>query len=522
MDRRCIHCGSMLIDGACPVCKKSQSGQNPAGLLPVGSVVAERFWVGRAVHADGEGATYIAYDNKEMRTVYLREFLPLSLCIRKPDLTILINEGSELQFKTTLTAFIDLYKALSQAETLEAVQTIYGAYKYNNTVYFALEFFDGVSLAQVLKRSSGDVSQETLLNMLQPLFNTLSALHKMGLIHGGICPENILLDDSGNVRLIGFATNSLRTADTEITSELFDGYTSPEQFSITGWQGPWTDIYALGATLYRALTGTKPLGAKERQKNDTVLPVKELNASIGDNLSRAIYYSMKLNYKERIKNIEELQEFISGKATSVTMPLEVKNEITSARAASPAQKKSNLPLWITIILAVLVVGCVALGWWLFGRDKDTNDDVPPPVNSDVLPETIKVPDIIGMTFDAFDSNRKYKDEKYSFKVEYDFHSVYDEGTICDVNPSPGREIQAGEVITVIVSKGKETVKVPSIVGKSIDDVETLLKQNNIKYEVIEMFEPSGEGGTVLRYEGDLNGTAIPGETVLYIYVVAVL
>jgi len=526
MEMRCIHCGSALTDGACPVCNKNQDMQNPEGALPVGFVVAERLWIGKTVHMDGEGVTYVAYDTVDERTVFLREFLPLSLCIRKPDLSILINEGSELIFKNALTAFIDLYKALSQADNLEAVQKIHGAYKFNNTVYFSLEHFEGVSLGSVLTHSS-HISQEMLLNLLKPLFRTLSGLHKIGLIHGGICPDNILLNDEGEVRLIGFATNSLRTADTEIESELFVGYTSPEQYSITGWQGPWTDIYALGATLYRALTGTKPQDVKERQKNDTVLSPLSLNDTLNDNLARAIEYSLKLNYKERIKSIEELADFISGKQTEVIIPETKEEEPTAPVSARPAPRKYKTPAWVGILVGLIgvigIAGAIWLGSYLKQDPKAGKDDMSSSQDADTdnTPTTVEVPDLIGMTFDAFDSNQKYKDEKYSFKVEYDNNDIYDEGTICDMIPSPGKTINIGESITVVVSKGKQMVDIPSIVGKNIDDVADELKAANIPYEVIEMFQ-SGEGGTIIRYEGDINGKVIPNETTLYIYVVAIL
>lgn len=522
MENRCIHCGSELQDGACPRCKKNQDDHNPKNLLEVGQILCDRLWVGKVISQDGEGATYLGFDSQLGKTILLREFFPENLCQRQPDGSITVNTGSELAFKNALTAFVDLHKMLNQAEEQDAVQEVYGAYKANNTVYASLEYFDGASLQSVLHSTTGDIEQKALLNILKPLFKTLQVLHKMGMIHGGICPENILINSEGQVRLVGFATNSLRTANTEIQSQLFDGYTSPEQYSMTGWQGPWTDIYALGATLYRALTGTRPQKACDRLRGDVVIAANELNQEIDLDLTNAIEFCLKLNYKERIKSIEELAEFISGeKRTTEAKIIQEEQQKTHPAAAKSKTAKKKLPAWAVAVIIVAVVVLTGLVFWAVTRSG--KKPITPQESSSTASTLtkVKVPDVVGMTFTAFSDNKAYKGEEYTFKVEHEFSDIYDEGTICGVSPTPGKEIEAGETITIKVSKGKEKIDVPSIVGKNLEEVTPQLDKLNIKYEIIEMFQ-EGTGGTVLRYEGDTDGKVVPGQDILYIYAIAIV
>ena len=222
----------------------------------------------------------------------------------------------------------------------------------NNTTYVILEYVEGVSLKKFLQSNSGFLSWEQVKKLFVPLFTTLSIIHNAGIIHRGISPENIIVTTDGELKLTGFCISSIRTSNTGLLPEFYSGYTAPEQYSSLEWQGTWTDVYALAAVLYRILTGTMPLDAQTRTKNDTMVEPARINPRISPHISRVIAKAMAVRGEERIQTVTELvsalfeqrsrQHIEMEKGSTQTIP--VQHIPRSSRERQGERRPANKPV----------------------------------------------------------------------------------------------------------------------------------------------------------------------------------
>ena len=166
-------------------------------------------------------------------------------------------------FKTTRMDFADLYRSIQRITPANGLEAVLDVFEENNTVYAVMENPGGIPLQQWLDERPSPVSAETARNMLQPVFDGVAAMHQVGLVHRGICPENIRVLENGRARLTGYATVGLRTAGSGLHEQLYEGYSAPEQYSTTEFEGRYTDEYSLAAVVYRMVCGQSPVPAAQ-------------------------------------------------------------------------------------------------------------------------------------------------------------------------------------------------------------------------------------------------------------------
>ncbi len=214
----------------------------------------------------GFGVTYLATDTKLKRSVAIKEYLPIDLAVRKPDYGIqALNPDREAMYRWGLERFLQEAQTLAQFSHPHIVQ-VYSFFEANDTAYMVMRYEEGESLATLLNAGRFN-DQESLLKLLRPLLDGLEKVHAAGLIHRDIKPANIFVRQSGSPVLLDFgsARQVIGSQTRTVTSLVSVGYAPLEQYEPEGGkQGPWTDIYALGATLYVAVTGQAPADALVR------------------------------------------------------------------------------------------------------------------------------------------------------------------------------------------------------------------------------------------------------------------
>ncbi len=303
--------GCMEYKGKSRVCPKCGYVENtpysPAYIAPE-TIVHERYLVGRLLSANGQGATYIAYDTAVSCKVLLNEYMPEGLCVRvKGKPTISVNYNNLAQYKALMAEYTELNKSLAKMRSLSShLSPTLDLFAENNTTYAVYEYIEGIKLVDYLKENAGELSWSEVSAMFPPLFTTLSLVHNAGVIHRGISPETIYVTDKGELKLTEFCISGLRTENTELNTEIFPGYAAPEQYSAASRQGTWTDVYGICAVLYRILTGSKPDPANFRLENDNLYTPQELNPNIPKHVSDVIMRGMSLAGEDRIPTITEL------------------------------------------------------------------------------------------------------------------------------------------------------------------------------------------------------------------------
>ena len=268
--RICPYCMEELESrvSVCPFCGGVLAGRNPAGSLPVGTLLAGRYTVGEIQSIDGEGILYRGVENVGRFRVTIKEYLPLTLSAeRGTDALLRPKLGSEVLFKTTRMDFADLYRSIQRITPSNGLEAVLDVFEENNTVYAVMENPGGIPLQQWLEQHPGTVSPETARNMLQPVFDGVTAMHQVGLVHRGICPENIRVLENGRARLTGYATVGLRTAGGGLHEQLYEGYSAPEQYSPTEFEAaipmntalpPWSTGWSAGRARSRRPSGWSP------------------------------------------------------------------------------------------------------------------------------------------------------------------------------------------------------------------------------------------------------------------------
>ncbi len=303
--------GCMEYKGAARVCPKCGYVENtphdPAYIAP-GTILHERYLVGKQLSANGQGATYIAYDTAVSCKVLLNEYMPEGLCVRvKGRPTISVNYNNLAQYKALMAEYTELNKSLAKMRSLSSHLTpTLDIFAENNTTYSVYEYIEGLRLVDYLKENAGELTWSEVSAMFPPLFTTLSLVHNAGVIHRGISPETIYVTEKGELKLTDFCISGLRTNSTELISEIYPGYAAPEQYSAASRQGTWTDVYGICSVLYRILTGSKPDPANVRLECDNLYTPQELNRNIPKHVSDVIMEGMSLVGEDRIQTITEL------------------------------------------------------------------------------------------------------------------------------------------------------------------------------------------------------------------------
>ena len=244
IQRRCMGCMHEIDDvRVCPYCGYDDDTPYSNSFLRPKTVLKDRYLIGKALRSNGEGITYIAYDLIINTVVEIREYFPDQLSERgEEDGEIVILPGSEAQFKALLSDFHDLYASLQKMRTLTALCNVYDVFEANNSLYAVLEHVQGVSLNRYIQDNAGQLEWSRVAELILPLLKSIGAMHGQQMIHRGISPDTIYVTKKGELKLCGFCISSARNVKSEISPELFAGYTAPEQYSANVLQGTWTDV----------------------------------------------------------------------------------------------------------------------------------------------------------------------------------------------------------------------------------------------------------------------------------------
>ena len=208
---------------------------------------------------------------------------------------------------TGLESFETEARTLAQFFLHPGVVPVHNYFRENGTGYIVMHFLRGRTLKERLRERGGRLTSEEALGVLAPILETLSAVHATGLLHRDISPDNIYICDSGRVCLLDFgaARHAVRLRSRSLSVQFKAGYTPEEQFRRHGEQGPWTDVYAVAATLYRALTGDVPQSALDRLQEDRVVRPSRVASGVPEHVDAAIMRGLALRADRRFRTIDE-------------------------------------------------------------------------------------------------------------------------------------------------------------------------------------------------------------------------
>lgn len=542
----CMNCMGELNDhGTCPLCGLYDCESYISSYLAPKTFLNNRYIVGRLISYCGESALYIGFDTVDKRKVTIREYVPDALCTRERDQEeITVKPDKMPLYKTYLAEFAELQTTLMRSPGIQAIQPVLDVFAANNTCYAVMEYIGGISLKSYLANCGEILPWEQVKELFPPILTALSQLHKLGIIHRGISTTTILVNEKNHLILTGFSITAAHTADSEIGYEVFGGYAPPEQYSGSGRNGSWTDVYGIAAVIYRCLTGITPPTAPERLEEETLVEPMLINRNIPKNASAVIVKGMQLEAEDRIQTVSEfVDRFFEQQSISDELSKEIPISPSHYRPKyaeyeeqeKPKKKNSNAPsrnggsvprkkssaknrknkaekdkikfiviaslLGATIlafIIAMAVTASKGSGGSIYTEASTTppstvyvpsvittESDKAPASNS--LGESYIVPNFSGAMYDTVTSGNQYS--YLIFNPTYDFSNEYKEGQIISQTIEDGTPVAFGTEIGVTVCKGPESKPLPDYIGYTSDEYVKILAEQGIKYR-IEMEETS--------------------------------
>jgi serine/threonine protein kinase len=352
----CMGCmeprGSAMV---CPECGWREGTLPDSTLqLPARTVLHDVYLLGKALGQGGFGVVYLAWDTEHEDKRAVKEYLPTSLAIRARDGRTVrpsTNQNRE-PFSYGLEKFVQEAGALKRFAGHPNIVGVLDFFEGNGTAYIVMKYVEGLTLKQYLDDKGGKVPFETALKILIPVMDALREVHAAGILHRDISPDNIYLCYSGPVKLLDFgATKQAIGEQSKSVAAIFKpGYTPLEQYLSDGNQGPWTDVYALGATFYRSVTGeTAPLAWDRREKDD-LKPPSRLGVNIPRQAEAALMQALAVRPEHRFRSVAAFQSVLLQK----DQPSDSKSR--PREPLHPAAARLSKTFYL---------GAYAIGWGLF-------------------------------------------------------------------------------------------------------------------------------------------------------------
>lgn len=355
MSKRCLGCMELFGDEfqVCPHCGYVVGTKAAEAIhMDPGTILYNRYIIGKVLGYGGFGVTYLGWDGRLEQKVAIKEYLPGEFSTRMPgqsQITVFNGEKSD-QFHDGLKKFVEEAKHLAKFQNEPGIVKIFDSFEENDTAYIVMEYLEGETLADYLKREK-TIPEDKAVEMLQPILGSLQVVHEEGLLHRDIAPDNIFLTNSGEVKLIDFGASRYATTShsKSLTVIIKPGYSPEEQYRSRGDQGPHTDVYAVSATLYKMITGKTPPDAMERRAK-----YESKNKDILENPRKLC---KKLSRSREVAIMNALNVRIEDRTPDIATFVSELNADPPAKRRYGKIKKIDLyrmPVWLKILTPVLL------------------------------------------------------------------------------------------------------------------------------------------------------------------------
>ena len=505
-DHLCMSCMREIGDeNQCPYCGFHADSPQLAPYLPLRTVVAERYLAGKLLDYNGDGATYMGWDLEMNAPLTIREFLPDSIAERREDLTLVPMAGCEITYRDCYQSFLELWRKLARMRGLSALILVFDIVEDHGTAYAISEYMEGVSLREYLLRSpSGYLSWEQARILFMPVLSTLGTLHSAGIIHRGISPTTLIVGKNGKMRITGFSIWQARTARGDLTAQLFPGYAAIEQYGFEGQQGPWTDIYAFSAVLYRTLIGSTPLEATSRVTNDRLMVPGKFAEQLPAYVINALMNGLQILPEDRTRTVDQLRAELSAAPGTSTAAIAYAGKedapyqepVPSGRKKSASGSKTALIAGLASIAACLVIFAVlSLTVWREDIGMFFTGGASTQASSNA-PELVKVPDFRGLNYNNIKSNTDYTNA-FFFETEYQDSDTQGKDVVLSQNIAYGTEVPKGSTIKLVLSSGNEEITLPDFKGQNYATVKLKLEEMGFQCRaIVEKNDDSERAGKV--------------------------
>ncbi len=498
--RLCLGCMNYINaeETSCKICGTNKYEENNADELRRGSLLDNRFLIGKVIKRNGEHIVYIAKDNDENKLYFIKEYAPQIISTRNKSGEVIAKLSYEVKHKTFMVDFLDLHQTLKQLNSTNGLLPIEDIIVKNKTVYTIYKYKHLTPLQKYVE-SNGSFDWNSCKNWAFKLDELLIVLHKSGIIHRGISPQTVYFDDDNNIVLWDFLIPCFRTKTTQLSYELFENFSAPEQYFLNKWQGEWTDVYSTASVLVYILTGHK---LKELPEDF----FEATNFKIPKNILSTLKEALNSDYHKRTQTIRQFNAGLLDKEQETsgcidkTMIFDLHNkekqtpEIGTLKAITEQQDdemleiKGILKTLLFIGLGVVVVGTIVAGalYFINKNSRQTPQKLETATAQTVHKtekEAKKVPNFVG---EVYEEVCKQNSGKFKIEAEMIFDEIVPEGIIISQTPKSGMQYEEDGLLSFkfVVSKGVEKTLMPDILNLNIADAEKKLDELQIRYDKV--------------------------------------
>ena len=316
--------------------------------LRKGTRLIGRYTIEGVLGQGGFGITYLGMDELHKKKVAIKEFFPQGIVTRNieyEDTVTVTLVGEKENYDKGKERFLKEAQTMAMFSKDKGIVKALDFFEINNTAYIVMEYLEGVTLKQYL-RENKRIAAEDLVELLVPLIEALDEIHSQGLIHRDISPDNIMVLPDGRIKLMDFgaARDYTEFGEKSLSIVLKPGYAPPEQYQTHGVQGPWTDIYALCATMYKCITGENPPDAIDRLVDDHLKKISAFGIPVLPQIEEAIIKGMSVAAKDRYQNVGDFCEDLYGgyEENSVPEAEESQSQVETESAEQSVEAKADI------------------------------------------------------------------------------------------------------------------------------------------------------------------------------------
>lgn len=525
MAKLCMGCMNPLPEGAdsCTVCGFSTTATNPDHCLPLGTVLQDNYIVGRCLHEGSDSIVYIGYDRMLKEPRFIQEYYPATLCERGTGNMVMPLGGCDRPFEAYREEYRLTMRSLARMKDLPNIIPVYDLFEQNGTVYTASDYRSGVTLTKKVKQAGGRLAWADARPLFMSLMTSVTQLHAAGIRHLAICPDNILISSDGKAHLRNFAIAEARAVGTDLNPELTSGYAAPEQYDMSGRTTlcDATDVYALAATIFYAVTGNvPPAGNKRAKDSDDLFMSAEVAQELTQDVCIALFNALQVDPELRTATVAELHAQLSTEPNVAAIIAEAKEDCAPEdEEEDPRAGRKMLIIFLAVAAALLVVGGIVL-FALLGGGNDQpsvsgHDEAPTLATTTTTTKPITryaTPKLEGRSYYDVRVDKDLADYKVVVKAMQ--YSNKAKGQVLEQEPQAGSEINKGDTITLVISAGKDDkVEVPNLAGWKQEHAKLYLEALGFKVEVVTVQISTYEKGLVDGTDPAAGTVKLVGDTI---------
>ncbi len=528
----CMGCMKEIdIDASvCPHCYYNEDTVQHYPCLPKGSIIAERYLVGKTISMANDSITYIGLDEQTDEIISVHEFFPFKIADRVQDSgEVKVKSGCDDVFSGAIQSFISMWKAIGSVKGEVSLPTVRNILDYNGTVYTICKYADSISLKAYFQEIKKPLPWQKAQSAFKCIFSALEKLHGVGVIHGGISPSSVQVGSDGKLHLTSFSIPECRSISEYLAAAPINGFSPIELYGEERLAETSSDVYSLMALIYYCVTGVVPPKATDRAVKDEMVIPSAIASSLPKKIITAFIKGLAVDKGNRVRSITELHSLIYPNTASISQTGKSNQAVSGHASANNTKqknsqnvkkpsKKSNkqggnsslavlaLGTFTSVVVLCMIVFCILYTTVLY-----KNYDVPVlnnifssfdflPMNKteDVMNPTqiesatqsssaenryVTVPDFTSHTYDSITSNTTFS-KNFKFEFTFEYNDKVAKNAIISQDLVKGESVLAGTTVNLVVSRGSEQIELPEVIGLQFSDAESELTEKGFKVKKV--------------------------------------